>query len=634
MPLIPSAKEIARAAKRRVKRGKPVKPSRAEEVRLRRAMNNLWRDVLLPATDRIKQLVRDKVSPSEIAEEIERSLRAADAGYGRDVSGIVDRWTLAVDRDVQNALHRTMQDALGVDILPVLQQPAVANALDLAGTQAVMLIKTIPQEYLGKVAEAVADNFAGRPLLEGRSLLQQIQHVGGVSQRRARLIARDQTSKLTAALNQHRQQAIGIETYYWRTVKDQRVVGNPSGVSPVGNDKHGDHYHMAGKLFRWDDPTVYSDDHGKTWRKRPATWSKRTPGEDIQCFPGTSKINFSNGCDKLWRSYFTGNLVTLLTTGGIDMEATPNHPILTDKGWLPMNEIQEGDYLVQALSHGPQVTKRHPDTCVTTFAKAFETFAEVCGATTTSAKSDFYGDITDGNIDAVNIKSFLSDYLKSTRLQSVAQFLFATTVSSARCVASFFAQLGSFQTYLAPSFWGPATHNSITGFGQCSTSFVREGTHADEVGLSTSAQREIVVSYDPLNDAPNHPKRLSNTGGTFTSRVAFHNSILREIVTAIVAARNNFLNNSPPSPERLAEVVRMTTKSDGHIFELDTFRYQLVRVCKKSFREFSGHVYTLQSFSGYYSVTNANLVAKNCRCFAEPVINPADIIAKATAERR
>lgn len=281
--LPPTPQELRKAAMRKIRRGRPVKTIRKEETRLRRAMGDLWHQVLLPATERIKQLVRQNASPTAIADEIENTLRLANTTYGRLAEGIIDRWAAGVDREVQIAINRTMHQALGVDITAMLQQPDVRDAMSVAGMRATNLITSIPQQYLGQVAQAVADNFSGTPLPEGRSLLEQIQHIGGVSYRRAKLIARDQTSKLTAALAQTRQEAVGIDTYIWRTVHDERVVGDPNGVSPVGNPKHGDHYHMDGLTFSWKDNEVYSDDQGQTWKKRPATWSRSIPGHDIQC---------------------------------------------------------------------------------------------------------------------------------------------------------------------------------------------------------------------------------------------------------------------------------------------------------------------------------------------------------------
>ena len=73
-------------------------------------------------------------------------------------------------------------------------------------------------------------------------IIKQIQHINGVNKRRAELIDRDQKSTLTGALNQKRQESIGIDKYIWRTVKDNRVVENPSGLYPKGNAKHMNHW--------------------------------------------------------------------------------------------------------------------------------------------------------------------------------------------------------------------------------------------------------------------------------------------------------------------------------------------------------------------------------------------------------
>jgi hypothetical protein len=46
---------------------------------------------------------------------------------------------------------------------------------------------------------------------------------------------------------------------------------------------------------------------------------------------------------------------------------------------------------------------------------------------------------------------------------------------------------------------------------------------------------------------------------------------------------------------------------------------------KKHIRNFSGHVYTIQSHNGWYSVTPAQIIVKNCRCYPEPVLDLSDV---------
>jgi SPP1 gp7 family putative phage head morphogenesis protein len=74
-----------------------------------------------------------------------------------------------------------------------------------------------------------------------------------VTDSRARLIARDQTAKLNGELTQIRQQDLGVESYVWRTVGDERV-----------RDTHEEN---DGQTFAWSDP--------------PAETGH--PGEDYQC---------------------------------------------------------------------------------------------------------------------------------------------------------------------------------------------------------------------------------------------------------------------------------------------------------------------------------------------------------------
>lgn len=285
MALIIDERQLKRLkeSKRRSRRGRAVKPSAKTEIKMRRRMDDLWREVLGPTAEKIKLMVRNNASASEIANVIELALTKAEFDYGVQMDDIVTQWQMGVDSESSKAIRKGLSASLSVDISALVDEPAIKETIAIGSTEAAGLIKSIPGEYLGQIARAVTENFAGIPLTNDRSLLEQILEIGKVSRNRAQLIARDQTSKLTSAVNQQRQMDIGISIYIWRTSKDQRVVGNPAGLYPTGNKKHGDHFSMEGKYCRWDDNTVYSDDKGKTWKKRKAGMPKSIPGWDIQC---------------------------------------------------------------------------------------------------------------------------------------------------------------------------------------------------------------------------------------------------------------------------------------------------------------------------------------------------------------
>ena len=112
------------------------------------------------------------------------------------------------------------------------------------------LIKSVGDEYLNKVQDTVYRGVSQG--LSTKEMRQEIQATTGVSQRRANLIARDQTGKAYGALNRFKQMDAGINNFTWSTAEDERV--RPA------------HREIDGKIFSWADG-----------------WAGVYPGDPIQC---------------------------------------------------------------------------------------------------------------------------------------------------------------------------------------------------------------------------------------------------------------------------------------------------------------------------------------------------------------
>jgi hypothetical protein len=163
-------------------------------------------------------------------------------------------WVETSSRKQKTQLMESIKSALGVNHLYLLDNDEVRGAYELALMEATNLIKTVPTEYMERVAEALRRDFRNEAQPEGRTLSQEIAASTRITLQRAKVIARDQTAKMTSSFNATRQKSAGITEYIWRTAKDQRVVGRPAGLFPVGNPKHMNHYEREGKTFRWDKP--------------------------------------------------------------------------------------------------------------------------------------------------------------------------------------------------------------------------------------------------------------------------------------------------------------------------------------------------------------------------------------------
>lgn len=111
--------------------------------------------------------------------------------------------------------------AIGIDVSAVVQQDDLGEYMRTAIARNTSLIKSLSDETVKRVEQAVATNaIAGNSAKYLRGVLTD---QFGVMDSRAKLIARDQTSKFNSDLNRIRQEQAGVESYDWSTAHDERV---------------------------------------------------------------------------------------------------------------------------------------------------------------------------------------------------------------------------------------------------------------------------------------------------------------------------------------------------------------------------------------------------------------------------
>lgn len=172
-------------------------------------------------------------------------------GLGQTAEIIAAQLVETVDQQNTDTLQSSIQQAYGIDITQLLRAQNIQPTLMLAQRANVNLIKTIPTQYFDRLNTTVLTG-----IQQGQrysDIADSIQDIYGVTDNRAKLIARDQTSKTNAAIAETRQTDLGIEEYTWLTAGDERV-----------RETHADN---DGQVFRWDSP--------------PAETGH--PGHDINC---------------------------------------------------------------------------------------------------------------------------------------------------------------------------------------------------------------------------------------------------------------------------------------------------------------------------------------------------------------
>lgn len=260
--------------------GKVIDDPKSIENEARRTLKNITKPIQLELEFIIDNM-RDK-SAREVGKELEAVKKNYDFQLEMTAEQIAENWVGKVNRYNKQKFMAHMRKVLGIDIGAIVDE-AMKDELEIMIMENASYIKSIPNYLVGHVADRVVQHFKGIPMPENRTLRQQIKEEFKVSDGRAKVLARDQTSKMNTSISAIRQVNLGIDCYVWKTVEDERVVGRPGGVYPKTTKLHKNHYIMQGLLCKWADPNVYSDDKGATWKPRTAQMPHNHPGDDIMC---------------------------------------------------------------------------------------------------------------------------------------------------------------------------------------------------------------------------------------------------------------------------------------------------------------------------------------------------------------
>lgn len=257
---------VSQRKKLKIKKKPPIAPKWLEpinqEKNYNRILNNLTKEIiylikkyLYPELPSLIEEVKQKTPNDRLDSFLDR-FRGIIIHIGNALKDTVNL-TINQMRGIGNEIslfnkkqaQKLNHSIFGFDIF--VDEPWLADQLQLFSVQNAQLITSIPEQELDRVAGIVE-----RGLQQGvrhTELIKDIQKTFGITHRKARLIARDQTAKLNSSLTRLRQESVGVEEYIWQTSGDERV--RPT------------HRANDGKKFRWDKPS-------------PITGH---PGHDVNC---------------------------------------------------------------------------------------------------------------------------------------------------------------------------------------------------------------------------------------------------------------------------------------------------------------------------------------------------------------
>lgn len=242
---------------KRKKVGKPIKPSRKIEAVYNQQLQGLVADITSVTTSMLEPMLRrfeSEYTQDSYSTELNAAIRSMSA-TARGITGLAQaiaaEWANGLDDQHKALFYKNVNSALGINLENIINEGDLRSIVNTKIEENIALIQSIPDEYFKKLSVIVNQQTSSKK--SAKSIIDQIRDLTNVTKKRAKLIARDQTQKLNAAITRQRQTALGIVEYRWQTSDDERVRES--------------HKRNNGKIFNWNSPPKETGH----------------PGEDIQC---------------------------------------------------------------------------------------------------------------------------------------------------------------------------------------------------------------------------------------------------------------------------------------------------------------------------------------------------------------
>lgn len=244
-------KRLAAILSRGKRKVRGIKPDKSIEIKYRKTLIALVREIGAFNASFIKSL--DLVKDSKFSDYESQFNAKFSSRIDKLSKDYPEKFLGQSDAAHKKAFINEINSKLGINLTSILRDRSdrVGRVVSHRIKENSDLIVSLAGDFKQQAREAIHETFLNG--YDGETLRARLEHIEGVTESRAELIARDQTQKVCSELNGARQKDIGIKGYIWSGIDDGR--------------ERETHIENNGKRFDWDSPP---EETGH-------------PGEDINC---------------------------------------------------------------------------------------------------------------------------------------------------------------------------------------------------------------------------------------------------------------------------------------------------------------------------------------------------------------
>lgn len=232
------------------------------------------------------------------------------------------------------------------------------------------------------------------------------------------------------------------------------------------------------------------------------------PPAHFRCLPGGTLVSARHRITSVFKRWYEGEIVVIRTAAGKELSSTPNHPILTDGGWIASGLLNVGSNVVcdggDEAVRAAGVHDKHMPARIEEIAQAFIQSCEMGAMPMPVAAEDFHGDGIDGDIGIVASNRLLADGHEPALAQKCSQgALVAGDIGLAN-----FTSFGD----LAPVLVGLSASSGriVRRSGDVGALTWGESGHSGELLAAPVAQINSVGSQKAINDGWRNAELVGN----------------------------------------------------------------------------------------------------------------------------
>jgi hypothetical protein len=358
----------------------------------------------------------------------------------------------------------------------------------------------------------------------------------------------------------------------------------------------------------------------------------------VSCFPAGVSVT-GPGVRATSTRWYEGELVDLQFSSGKNLSVTPNHPILTPNGWIAAGLLNEGSNVICSLDGEAAARFVDPDdyqvpTLIENVTQSRFSESGMISVSVPTASEDFHGDGSGSDVSIIRTNGELLNAINNTPLLKQFNELELGGRSVGAALLSRFGASDLFVKGLLSVGSGSVSGNDVSGvfFGSPLCHHHAVGLHATP--SFNSGETQSALDGRSRNSEFTSQSVLGFPGNVATDDLGIGQSGSRtERSSHLLSSKrvsNGFISEEPASLQLIAQSLLMHSKFTSEGLHAFASNISFDRVLNVSRRGFSGHVYNLETKTGWY-IANG-ILTHNCRCTSIPSVKGSDLSITTGAE--